>query len=320
MCSRPGMARSWIGALVAFAVLALAGFLLARTIGRYDFDDVLAAVGQLGGPQLAAAALFSFASYLVLTGVDLLAVRYAGRKLPYRQVAFASFVALSIGHSLGFAAVSSGAVRFRFYRRWGLNMAEIARVILFCGLTVAMGYGVLGGLVLAGFAPWIGGLIGVRQSTIYLASAVALSVPMFYFLAVALGRTVRLWRLHLHPPSPGVALGQVVIGSLDLALVAAVLHQTLGGSAALPYTTVLAVYLAAALAGVLSHAPGGIGVVEAVTLAALPGAETIAGLLAFRAIYYLVPLALGGAALAIFELSVGRRAPAGRARTAARGP
>jgi uncharacterized membrane protein YbhN (UPF0104 family) len=54
-----------------------------------------------------------------------------------------------------------------------------------------------------------------------------------------------------------------------------------------------------------------------VTLAALPGAETIAGLLAFRAIYYLVPLALGGAALAGFELfAVRRRA----ARTAARAP
>jgi uncharacterized membrane protein YbhN (UPF0104 family) len=91
----------------------------------------------------------------------------------------------------------------------------------------------------------------------------------------------------------------------------------LGGSAALPYATVLAVYMAAAVAGMLAHAPGGIGVVEAVTLAALPGAETIAGLLAFRAIYYLVPLALGGAALACFELFAVRRKAA---RTAARAP
>jgi len=80
---------------------------------------------------------------------------------------------------------------------------------------------------------------------------------------------------------------------------------------------VLAVYMAAAVAGMLAHAPGGIGVVEAVTLAALPGAETIAGLLAFRAIYYLVPLALGGAALACFELFAVRRKAA---RTAARAP
>ena len=303
------MARSWIGALVALAVLALAAFLLARTLGRYELSDVQAALQQLGARQIASAALLSAASYAVLTGVDLLAVRYAGRDLPYRQVALASFTALSIGHSLGFAALSSGAVRFRFYRRWGLRMAEIARVILFCGLTVLLGYSVVGGLALASSAPWIGKLIGVRESTVYLASAAAFCVPMLYFLAVALGRTVRIWRLRLHPPSPGIALGQVIVGCLDVVLVAAVLHQVLGGSAALPYATVLAVYMAAAMAGMLAHAPGGIGVVEAVTLAALPGAETIAGLLAFRAIYYLVPLALGGATLALFELWVRRRAP-----------
>jgi uncharacterized membrane protein YbhN (UPF0104 family) len=311
------MARSWIGALIAVAVLALAGFLLVRTVGRYDLADIHAALERLEGRQLAAAALLSAASYLVLTGVDLLGVRYAGRNLPYPHVAFASFAALSIGHSLGFAALSSGAVRFRFYRRWGLTVAEIAQVILFCGLTVLLGYGILGGLVLATSAPSLANLIGLREGTLYMASALALFLPLVYFGLVLLGRTVRLWRLQLRPPRPPLALGQLLIGCLDVALVAAVLHQTLGGSAALPYATVLAVYMAAAVAGMLAHAPGGIGVVEAVTLAALPGAETIAGLLAFRAIYYLVPLALGGAALACFELFAVRRKAA---RTAARAP
>jgi uncharacterized membrane protein YbhN (UPF0104 family) len=311
------MARSWIGALVAVAVLALAGFLLARTLGRYDLADVQAALRQLEGRQLAAAALLSAASYLALTGLDLLGVRYAGSNLPYRQVALASFTALSIGHSLGFAALSSGAVRFRFYRRWGLTVAEIAQVILFCGLTVLLGYGILGGVVLAMSAPSLASLIGMREGTLYMASAFALILPLLYFGLVLLRRPVRLWRFHLRPPSLPLAAGQLLIGCLDVALVAAVLHQALGGSAALPYATVLAVYMAAAVAGMLAHAPGGIGVVEAVTLAALPGAETIAGLLAFRAIYYLVPLALGGAALACFELFAVRRKAA---RTAARAP
>jgi hypothetical protein len=311
------MARSWIGALVAVAILALAGFLLVRTVGRYDLADIHAALGRLEGRQLAAAALLSAASYLVLTGVDLLGVRYAGRNLPYRQVALASFAALSIGHSLGFAALSSGAVRFRFYRRWGLSVGEIAQVILFCGLTVLLGYGILGGLVLTTSAASLASVIGVREGTLSVAGALAMSVPIVYFGLVLLGRPVRLWRLQLRPPRPPLALGQLLIGCLDVALVAAVLHQTLGGSAALPYATVLAVYMAAAVAGMLAHAPGGIGVVEAVTLAALPGAETIAGLLAFRAIYYLVPLALGGAALACFELFAARRKAA---RTAARAP
>ena len=82
------MARSWIGVLVAVAVLALAGFLLVRTVGRYDLADIHAALGRLEGRQLAAAALLAAASYLVLTGVDLLGVRYAvhGQKREARAV------------------------------------------------------------------------------------------------------------------------------------------------------------------------------------------------------------------------------------------
>ena len=58
----------------------------------------------------------------------------------------------------------------------------------------------------------------------------------------------------------------------------------------------------------LAHVPGGLGVVEAVMLAALPGPQTLAGLVAFRAIYYLIPLGLGGVALGAFELAIRSRA------------
>jgi glycosyltransferase 2 family protein len=305
------MARSWIGAAVALVVLVLAGVLLARTVGRYDLADVQDALRQLDSRQLVGAALCSIGSYVVLTGVDLLGIRYAGRDLPYRHVAFASFVALSLGHSLGFAALSSGAVRFRFYRRWGLKVVEIARVILFCGLTVLLGYATVGGIMLGTSAEWVAETIGIPKPTLRLVSALALAVPILYLAAVALGRPVRIGRIEIVPPRPGLAAAQLLVGSLDVLLVAGVLHQTLGGSEAISFGTLLTVYIAAAVAGMLAHAPGGLGVVEAVTLAALPGAGTIAGLLAFRAIYYLVPLVLGGAALAIFEISVGRRAPAG---------
>lgn len=301
------MAHTSIGAILTLAVLALAGFLLFRTLSGYDLAGVLAALTRLDGDRLTVAALFTAASYGMLTVVDLLAVRYSGRTLPYRHVALASFTALSIGHSLGFAALSSGAVRFRFYRRWGLTVGEIARVIMFCGLTVLLGYTALGGLTVAGSTGWLSELLSVPRTALAAVGGLALGVPIIYCAAVVLARPVRIRHIRLLPPKPALAAGQLLLGCLDVALVAAVLHQTLGGSDALPFATVLAVYIAAAVAGMLAHAPGGLGVLEAVTLALLPGAETIAGLLAFRAIYYLAPLAIGGAMLAIFELTVGRR-------------
>ena len=62
----------------------------------------------------------------------------------------------------------------------------------------------------------------------------------------------------------------------------------------LPYPTVLAVFLVAAVAGVITHVPGGLGVLEGVFLALLSHRisqdQLLGALLAYRALYYLLPL------------------------------
>ena len=80
---------------------------------------------------------------------------------------------------------------------------------------------------------------------------------------------------------------------LDLCLAAAVLWALLPQGAHVGYIAFLAVYAAAVVAGVASHVPGGIGVFEAVVLLALPGIPTdalLGSLLAWRAVYFVVPL------------------------------
>ena len=63
---------------------------------------------------------------------------------------------------------------------------------------------------------------------------------------------------------------------------------------------------AAVIAGIVSHVPGGVGVFEAVVLLTLPGvpADALLGsLLAYRAVYYLVPLVFGTLLFAAKELA-----------------
>ena len=71
------------------------------------------------------------------------------------------------------------------------------------------------------------------------------------------------------------------------------------------YASVLAVLLIAAVAGVIAHVPAGLGVLEAVFIALLshriPETELLAALLAYRAIYYLMPLALASGLLVTLE-------------------
>src|SRR5687768_10027350 len=99
--------RGWMP-LVAAGLVALAAFLLYRTLSRYSFDHIVASVMAIPSWRLARAAGFAAASYLCLTGFDWLALRYVGRPLPYRKAALASFVGLSLSHNIGFAGLSSG--------------------------------------------------------------------------------------------------------------------------------------------------------------------------------------------------------------------
>ena len=63
------------------------------------------------------------------------------------------------------------------------------------------------------------------------------------------------------------------------------------------YFFVLGVLLVSSIAGVIVHIPAGIGVLEAVFIALLAGEHTskgtiIAALLAYRVLYYFIPLLL----------------------------
>ncbi len=66
------------------------------------------------------------------------------------------------------------------------------------------------------------------------------------------------------------------------------------------------IYLLAQLAGVVSNVPGGLGVFETVILLLLKSfissATLFGALLAYRAIYYLLPLCIAVLLLGIYEL------------------
>ena len=69
---------------------------------------------------------------------------------------------------------------------------------------------------------------------------------------------------------------------------------------------VVGVLLLAAVAGVVTHVPAGLGVLEAVFVACLSDVGTttvLAALLSYRAVYYLVPLALASIGYAVGEVS-----------------
>jgi glycosyltransferase 2 family protein len=287
---------------IAAGLVTLAAFLIYRTLGRYSLDQIIASVAAIPAWRLVSAGAFAAASYLCLTGFDWLALRYVGRPLPYRQAALASFISLSLGHNIGFAALSSGAIRYRFYSRWGLSAAEVARLILFCGATVGLGLVMLGGIALlvrGDLATQITGLSRTATAGLGLFCFVLIGC---YVAAAWMRYSIRLRGVGVEMPSMRVVAAQLVVGPLNFACVAGCLHETLAAIVGMSYFGVASVYVIANISSLISHVPGGLGVIESVVVFLLPAANVIGAVLVFRVLYFLVPLALGCVVFAIAEI------------------
>ncbi|MEX3313739.1 lysylphosphatidylglycerol synthase domain-containing protein [Sulfitobacter sp. PS-8MA] len=299
--------RRWLGYIIAAVVATLALYLLYRTLSRYDWLDLVHAVTAVSWARLFAALGFSVLSYLALTSFDWLALQYVGCPLDYRKVAIASFASLSIGHSLGLAALSSGAIRYRYYTRWGLDRADVAQLIVFCGATVGLGLAALGGIALL-VAPEIAiNALGLSPGVVMLMALVTLACPVLYLGVAAFATGAIHIRGHkLAMPKLWLAVAQCVFGPLNFVFVAAALHQTVLSVAEISYFPVVAAYVSANVATIVSHVPGGLGVIEAVLTYLLPGQALIGAILVFRFVYFLIPLCAGLLVLGVSELFFSR--------------
>ncbi|CAN7248574.1 UPF0104 family protein [Bosea sp. LjRoot237] len=290
----------------------LAAYLLYRTLRGHSYQELSGLLRSANPIRVAAALGFALCSYACLTLFDFLALRYAGKLLPYRQAALASFTSLSLGHNIGLAALSSGAIRYHFYARWGLTAGDVAKVILFCGATVGIGLGSLAALALLLRPELAVKLTGLPDSAVFaLAAGLILALAVYFILCACVRGRLRIGSWDVELPRPQLAAAQFIVGPLNFALVAACLHQALASLGEVSYPDVAASYVLANIASLIAHVPGGLGVIEAVVTMVLPGAGVIAGLIIFRAVYFLVPL-LPGAVLLAFSLT--RKRPSGTAK------
>lgn len=311
-----------VGAAILFAAV-----LVYNSFRRYTLAEIEQSILSIHGFRLVAAFGFVILSYGCLSLFDTLAVRYAGKPLAYRRTALASFTSLSIGHNIGMAALSSGTVRYRFYSRWGLSGEDVAKVILFCGVTVGLGLATLGGLALLLDLAGRDDLLGLDRGQRMTIGIVCLGVPAFYLAVCAFVRRplpIRSWRFV--PPSLPLAIGQIIVGTLNFICVSAALYELLAAFTEAGFLDVATAYVTANLGALISHVPGGLGVLEAVMLNVLPVADNVSGfgdpaagnaaatgtaaigaLIAFRVLYFLIPLAIGVPTLLVSEAYYRRR-------------
>ncbi|WP_332748582.1 lysylphosphatidylglycerol synthase domain-containing protein [Hydrogenophaga sp.] len=306
----------WFKRIAPWALAALVLALVVRQARTVEWPEVWRALQGLTLAQGFTAAGLALLSYGLYASFDLIGRRLTGHTLSIpRTLATA---AISYAFNLNFGALVGGfGLRLRLYMRGGLSAPTVAKVIAHSMVTNWLGYLWVGGAVLL-FAPprlpesWVPGDLGLRAM-----GAAMLALALGYLALSTWSRQRELsWRGHtLALPGARLAALQALLGGASWLLIGAIVWSLFGGR--IDYPAVLGALLLAAVAGVLTHVPAGLGVLEAVFVATLggrlPATEVLATVLAYRAAYYLLPLVLALPAYAWSEA-------AARPRTAAAQP
>jgi glycosyltransferase 2 family protein len=302
--------KTWarhLPAILGVALLVGAIYVVQREFRHLRLKDIGEALSAIPAHALVFSFVWTILSYFILTFYDRLGTIYAGHKVAYGRVAFASFCAYSLSHNIGFAAVSGAAVRYRLYAHWGLTPLQIAKTVAFCSLTFGLGGMVLGGSILflePRAIPFFGE--HVPKVVMYGVGVLLWAVVLGY---VTLSRVFKHFKILGHDielPGWRMAIVQVVLATVDVATTATIFFALLPHAPGLTWLIFLGVYVASYTAGLAANLPGGIGVFDTAMLFGLEpymsAPHIVGAILVFRLYYYVIPLFLAGSLFAGNEI------------------
>ena len=312
---KPAAARawSWFKRVAPWGLAALVLALVARQAQTVDWPSVWQELLRQPPDRLAATAALSLLSYGLYASFDLVGRRLTGHRLAAARTLGIAAISYAFNLNLG-AWVGGIGLRLRLYTRWGLSAPTVMQIIAHSMVTNWIGYLWVGGMVLAWAPPplpeaWMLPEAGLRAIGL---AMVALAVSYVVTCRFSRRRELSVRSHTLTLPGGRLATLQMLAGGANWLLIGAIVWGLLGGR--IDYPTVLGVMLLGAVAGVVTHVPANLGVLEAVVVyalgARLPAHELLAAVLAYRAVYYLLPLALALPAYALSETSAsGQIAP-----------
>lgn len=301
-------ARDYIWPAIGIAAIGISVWLLYHELRSISLDDVIDSLNAIPAHSWLLSVASAFLAYAALAGYDRIALQHLRRNISWMFIALASFTTYALAHNIGASVLSGAVVRYRAYTSRGLSAAEIGVLIALCSFTFMLGTILLGGVVLL-VEP---GLVqrfheDLPVSLALIAGAGMLSLVALYVLGSWMRlRPLRIGSFEIYYPSLPIVTRQLIIGPLELIGAAGIIYFALPEAGNPGFVIVLGIFLASFSVALLSHAPGGLGVLEIVFLIGLPDmdpADVMAALIVFRLFYLLIPFALSLVVILVFERS-----------------
>jgi len=181
----------------------------------------------------------------------------------------------------------------------------VAGLVAFCSLTYTLSMATVGGFALTlhpdiisrltPLRPWAGQLIGAGLLALF---ALYVIGSLRHFPAM------KVWNFSILYPRPAIAARQLIAGPLEILGAVGIIYFALPAASNPGFVVIAGVFVLAFSAALMSHAPGGLGVLEFAFVKALhdvPPADVIAALLVFRLFYLVAPFVVAVMVAVVFE-------------------
>jgi uncharacterized membrane protein YbhN (UPF0104 family) len=296
--------RKW-APLLWLSIAGLAAWVLIDRLRAVQFHEVVAELRAQPVSAVLVALACCTVVYSLVGTYEGIGVRIAsGRRMflvPFRT----ALIANPIGRAIGVAIVSGGALRYRLYSAVGLSAAQVAAVIVVVAMPYFFAVGWLIDLSLIINARIASAALHLPVSTVIVLGAIGLAKDVGWLVLVALRtRPIALRRWTIRLPTLREALTQIAFGLTQICAMTAILFSFMPHDLGMGWPHFIGIYCIAFTAGQLSNVPAGLGVLEAVLLLMLPQVpphKLIGAVLAYRAVYELLPLLIGLGLLLIYE-------------------
>jgi len=294
----------WAKTALTIAFFILVPTLLFMLIKNIEWTEVATALRDYRAETLLIGAGIALISYLVFASYDLIGRQYTGHSLPVRQVLPLAFVCYAFTLNLT-AWVGGIALRFRLYSRLGLDAPTITKILSMSLITNWLGYIILTGILFSFRMVELPDKVKIGATALQLIGIVLLLIAATYFWACHFSKR-RSFHFRDHEitlPNVKLAFAQAGLAMINWMLMGLIIFTLMPDK--VTYQTVLGILLISSIAGVVTHIPAGLGVLEAIFITMLQHqlskGSILAALIGYRILYFLVPLAIACIIYFIFE-------------------